>query len=151
MSWTKFEKGLVDMYGDLSVVDYLGELMKLQQDGTAFDKHLKEFMQLWHQVHGCRRNCFITRLRDLVRLELLAKQPSIVVDALCLAWLEEEKLVLLKKGLKEAFTQSLSSNTMTMRGGAPSTGSSLTKGSQVTTNTTPALNRLNSSRDYREA
>lgn len=72
-----FEQGLGVMYEDLDVVDYFEELAKLKQEGNAFDAYLREFMRLFNQVHGLLEeflvSCFISGLRELVKLELPSK------------------------------------------------------------------------------
>lgn len=57
-------------------------------------------MSLSHQVHGLSKeflvNCFISGLREAVKLELLAKQLRTVLVEMRLTRLKEDKVALLK-------------------------------------------------------
>lgn len=68
------------MYGDSVALDYQGELTNLKQEGSTYDEYQWEFMRLSHLVQGLSEgfliSCFISGLRETVKLELLAKKPG---------------------------------------------------------------------------
>lgn len=100
------------MYGKSPTIDYFGELSKLKQEGYDYEKYWNEFMRLSHQVRGIPSehliSCFISGLRETVKIELLSRGPRSVVDAMKLARLEEEKASAIKKGVKPNYNKNFS-------------------------------------------
>lgn len=76
LSWLEFEKGLISMYDSSAIKDYAGDLLKLKQEGYAYDQYQEEFMKLSHHVHSLPKeflvSCFVSGLRETIR----CKSPS---------------------------------------------------------------------------
>lgn len=74
------------------------------QEGMSYDDYQAEFMHLSHHVHGLTQsykvNCFPSGLQDIVKYEVMAKNPTTMVEVLRFAKLEEEKNAALRKSLK---------------------------------------------------
>lgn len=111
LNWWEFEKGLISLYDGSSsgVTDYSGELTRLKQEGSSNDAYKEEFIRLSHQIHGLSEeflvNYFISGLRNAIRFELIAKRPTLIIEAMRLAKVEEEKAFALKKSWKGMFSR----------------------------------------------
>lgn len=94
--WEEFVRDLVSMYDTAAVVDFAGELSKLKPEGSTFDEYQAEFMRLSHHVQGLSEeflvSCFVSGLKDLVKYELMSKNPKTIIEAMRLARIEEDKM-----------------------------------------------------------
>lgn len=78
------------------VMEYSGELSKLWHEGHAFHFYQEEFMRISHQVQDRSEEflvgCSTSGLKDAVKYNVIAKNPTSIMEAIRLARVEEEKL-----------------------------------------------------------
>ncbi|XP_028055574.1 uncharacterized protein LOC114259749 [Camellia sinensis] len=94
ISWEDFKQGLLNRYGSTQFQDFFGELTKLQQTGSVreyqaqFEKLLVRVRRLTpsHQV-----GCFISGLKESIKVDVQASRPATISAAIGLARLYEAR------------------------------------------------------------
>ncbi|XP_042499867.1 uncharacterized protein LOC122078063 [Macadamia integrifolia] len=96
ISWAAFCKGLHARFGPTPFQDFFGELAKLQQTGSVREYQSK-FERVLSKVGLLSSNrqvsCFVSGLRDSIKVDVLVVQPSTLASAISLARLYEAKIM----------------------------------------------------------
>ncbi|KAI9194751.1 hypothetical protein LWI28_008909 [Acer negundo] len=94
VTWEDFKNGLQTRFGPNQFSDPFGELIQLRQTGTVVEYQTR-FEKLLAKVGSLAPNkkvsCFVTRLKDSIRIDVQAKLPSTLTMAIGLARLFEAR------------------------------------------------------------
>lgn len=94
VSWEAFKEGIDSRYNSEKVLDFFGQLTKLRQKGTVQEYQI-EFERLLAKAGSLPQDrqvsCFISGLRDTIRIDVQANRPSTLSNAIGLARLYEAK------------------------------------------------------------
>ncbi|KAH7516502.1 hypothetical protein FEM48_Zijuj10G0141800 [Ziziphus jujuba var. spinosa] len=94
VTWEELKNGLFTRFGSNQFEDQFGELIKLRQTGTVLD-YQSAFEKLLSKVRPLSQerkvSCFTTRLKDSIRTDVLAHQPTTLTMAIGLAKLFEAR------------------------------------------------------------
>lgn len=108
MEWHEFEKELLEMYDSKHNSSYTRELSKLKQEGRSLEDYIEEFMRLSYYIHRLSQNylvCyFVSGLRDVIKYEVIAKDPQTMKAAMNFARLKKEKAAAIKRVGSQNFT-----------------------------------------------
>ncbi|KAA8517478.1 hypothetical protein F0562_017771 [Nyssa sinensis] len=94
ISWETFKEGLHSRYGPTQFYDFFGELTKLQQTGsvreyqTQFEKLLAKAGSLSQTQQV---SCFVSGLKESIKVDVLAGRPNSLSAAISLARLYEAR------------------------------------------------------------
>uniref|UniRef100_A0A2C9UNY7 Ty3 transposon capsid-like protein domain-containing protein n=1 Tax=Manihot esculenta TaxID=3983 RepID=A0A2C9UNY7_MANES len=101
ITWADFKEGFYARYGPNQLIDYFGELSKLQQRGTI-QMYQTQFEKLLAKVGPLSQarqvGCFISGLISSIRTDVQANRPKSLSEAIALARLYEAKNSVQVKG-----------------------------------------------------
>ncbi|PNX62323.1 hypothetical protein L195_g061091, partial [Trifolium pratense] len=96
MNWGTFLHALEIRFAPSQYEDPKGALFKLTQTASVKD-YQTQFELLANRIIGlppaCYLSCFVSGLKPAIRREVLAFQPTTLIQAISLAKLQEEKLL----------------------------------------------------------
>ena len=94
LTWTTLKEGLYTRYGPTEYVDFFGDLTKLKQTGTVRE-YQSQFERLLSRVGKLpspqQVGCFISGLKDYLRVDVQTLKPTTLTSAVGLARLYEAK------------------------------------------------------------
>ncbi|XP_043725863.1 uncharacterized protein LOC122672458 [Telopea speciosissima] len=105
VTWADFCEGLHARFGLTPFQDFFGELAKLQQTSSVRDYQAK-FERILSKVGQLPPNrqisCFVSGLRDNIKVDVLAAQPATLSSAIGLARLFEAKNLSMRRSFPPA-------------------------------------------------
>ena len=94
MTWKEFQDGLDFLFGVTKFQDFFGDLIKLQQVGLVQD-YQTQFEKLLAKVgylpSNCQVSCFISDLKESIKVDVLAGCPATLSTTISLARLYEAR------------------------------------------------------------
>lgn len=79
----------------------------MKHERHTYDFYQEELMRISHQVQDLAKEflvgCFISGSRNAIKYDVVAKNPTTMMEAMRLAQVEEEKLLNIRRGSKVAF------------------------------------------------
>ncbi|KAG2685435.1 hypothetical protein I3760_10G124800 [Carya illinoinensis] len=99
-TWDAFVKALLIRFGPITYDDPMEQLAKLSQKGSV-DDYKSDFEALSNRLRGvsedCKLSCFLSGLKDDIRVSVKMFTPTDLLTAYGLAKMQEEKNFLQKK------------------------------------------------------
>lgn len=103
VSWEASEKGLLTRFGPQAYDDPMECLVKLRQVGTV-EEYMSQFELLANHLgdlnDAYKLSCYLSGLKDEIRLSIKTLNPTNLQRAYCLARMQEEYLMVGRKGLR---------------------------------------------------
>ncbi|KAJ8898712.1 hypothetical protein K2173_004846 [Erythroxylum novogranatense] len=94
VTWTEFKEGFYARYGPNQLIDFFGELLKLQQHGTVqtYQVQFEKLLAKVGQLSQTRQvSCFVNGLLPSIRTDVQANRPRTLTEAIALARLYEAR------------------------------------------------------------
>ncbi|XP_026459667.1 uncharacterized protein K02A2.6-like [Papaver somniferum] len=105
VTWGEFEKAIISRFGITSYEDAGAKLAKIKQSGS-YVEYCEEFERLSNLVDNLPEeflvSCFLSGLKDEVRLETQSHTPINLHDAMAIGRLQDKKVTLRKKSYRIA-------------------------------------------------